>query len=153
MTDVDGYRSQSNHSPGLLGSLRSVGSKFREKIKISTVFYNYGLNCSRHSYLLITLSILLFCFCCYPIIGIHLFQSNFSQQYVTEFDTFDDVSHVNSNATYHVNTSNLEQTPRKGPDWVSDPVVQFFSLPEQENLISNFSTDSNESPDPSDSLS
>lgn len=135
MADVDGYRSAARHSPGILGALRSVGSKLCEKIKISTIFYNYGLNCARHSYLLITLSVLLFCFCCYPIVGIHLFQNNFAQQFVTEFDTF---RHLNSlkqsgpnassgrsfddasvNSTHPVNITNLKQTLRKAPPWVS----------------------------------
>ena len=104
----------------------SLGSKVREKI--NPIFYNYGLNCSRHPYLLIALSISLFCFACYPIFGIHLFQNDFSQQFVTEFDTFryyyynnlvnqnPEGPPVNSNST-HVNNTNIN--PQKVPRWVS----------------------------------
>lgn len=117
----------------------SLGSKFKEKI--SQLFYYHGLNCSRHPYLLIIFSILLFCFCCYPIFGIHLFQDDFSQQFVTDFDTFRDLNSLNSkpnssspddhvhsefdssNSTLHLNGKKIL---RKAPRWVKYLVNLLF---------------------------
>ena len=107
----------------LLQNKYSLGSKVREKI--SPLFYSYGLNCSRHPYLLIALSFSLFCFCFYPIFGIHLFKNDFSQQFVTDLNTFrycnnlsDDGSPANSNSTY-ANITSLKEKLRKAPQWVS----------------------------------
>lgn len=103
----------------------SLGSKVRDKLH--TLFYNYGLNCSRHPYLLIAFAISLFGFCCYPIFGIQLFQNDFSQHFITEFDAFrysnwykPNVSPVNSNSTHHVNITRMERSFRDAPQWVSD---------------------------------
>lgn len=112
----------------------SLGSKFKEKI--NQLFYYHGLTCSRHPYLLIIFSILLFCFCCYPIFGIHLFQNDFSQQFVTDFDTFrylnnlnsssyDELVHNNMNSdnlsvNQMINLTNVKKILRKAPKWVSN---------------------------------
>lgn len=99
----------------------SLGSKFKEKIR--QIFYYHGLNCSKHPYLLIVLSIILFCFCCYPIFGIHLFQNDFSQQFVTDFDTLRNLNlnssdNLNSNFGHSFNSTTGKKILNKAPRWV-----------------------------------
>jgi len=135
----------------------SLGSKFKEKV--GQLFYYHGLNCSRHPNVLIIFSILLFFFCCYPIFGIHLFQNDFSQQFVTDFDTFRHL-HQNSNHYHHHNissdqnlhnsssekqtTNNSNKILIKAPRWFNNAkphayvmqiIVQSAVIPWQENLI------------------
>ena len=122
MTNLNNDRFQNKYS---------LGSKFKEKV--NQLFYYHGLNCSRHPYLLLIFSILLFCFCCYPIFGIHLFQNDFSQQFITDFDSFRYLHNLNSNhssaSDANVNSDLGDQSYRpnltndkilnKAPRWVS----------------------------------
>jgi hypothetical protein len=76
-----------------------VRAKLREKLE--QLFYYHGLNCSRHPLLLVLTALSIFCVCVYPIVGLHLFHNDYSQQFVTDLNDFSALRQLNRQLHLH----------------------------------------------------
>ena len=88
-------------------SVALLRAKLREKL--AQLFYYHGLNCSRHPLLLVITSLLLFCVCIYPIVGVHLFQNDYSQQYMTDLSDFVALRNLNQQLHMQFHATNSDQ--------------------------------------------
>lgn len=54
--------------------------------RFAQLYYRHGLMCSRHPFLVIWYSLMVFAVCCLPLLRVHLISGNSSQQFVTNLD-------------------------------------------------------------------
>lgn len=100
-----------------------IFNKFKEKI--SQIVYRYGLFCSSHPWLIMTLSIIIFIIGCYPFIRMQLASPSSHQTFITNSDDvfFDQVKFVLKNSSAHLHMykksthEHLESVDT--PRWVS----------------------------------
>lgn len=102
------------------------------KEKVNQVYYKYGLLCSSHPWIVITITLSVFFVLCYPILGTHLFHNSCSQKYITFID---DSKKINDSS----NQSDLNQlNSKETPKWVR--FICFFCSNEKVKIVNFFFT-------------
>lgn len=96
-----------------------IFNKFKEKI--SQVVYRYGLFCSSHPWLVMTLSIIIFIIGCYPFIRMQLASPSSHQTFITNKNDvfFDQVKFVLKNSSSHLHM--YRKSPNGHADLLDTP--------------------------------
>lgn len=123
--------------------------QFKEKL-IGRIFYRHGLFCASHPWMVMFISLVVFAFSCYPILGVHLIHPSSSQTFVTGVDdvSFDGKQfHLKQPKNPVLNSVPSSSSPGDGnfvqtsltPPWVRICVVTNISTRKQDDWEGKFS--------------